>query len=130
MMFPPNLTFGVDDEFRMIVPIYLELADGHIVNLGRARLTGNASIGQKVPIKGLKDAPNARSSITTTMSWRPTECARSETGTMIVDSKIPEPKGKLGQPVWRQSCGQLCPPVLSRVVSGILSHQNAHSTLN
>jgi aminopeptidase N len=48
---------GVDDKFRMIVPIYLELADGRTVNLGRARLVGNTSIDQKVPLKGWKDAP-------------------------------------------------------------------------
>ncbi|MGH9642149.1 MAG: M1 family metallopeptidase, partial [Terriglobales bacterium] len=48
---------GVDDKFKMIVPVYLELADGRIVNLGRARLIGNTSGLQKVPIKGLKDAP-------------------------------------------------------------------------
>ncbi len=48
---------GVDDKFRMIVPIYLEFADGRTVNLGRARLVGNSSIDHKVPLKGLKDAP-------------------------------------------------------------------------
>jgi len=48
---------GVDDKFRMIVPIYLELADGRTVYLGRARLLGNASVDQKVPLKGLKDTP-------------------------------------------------------------------------
>jgi hypothetical protein len=48
---------GVDDKFRMLVPIYLELADGRTVNLGRARLTGNTSVEQKVPIRGLKTAP-------------------------------------------------------------------------
>jgi hypothetical protein len=48
---------GVDDKFRMIVPIYLELADGRTVNLGRARITGNTSVEQKVPIRGLKTAP-------------------------------------------------------------------------
>jgi Peptidase family M1 domain len=48
---------GVDDKFKMIVPIYLELADGRTVNLGRARLVGNNSVDQKVPIKGLKDTP-------------------------------------------------------------------------
>ncbi len=31
---------GVDDKFRMIVPVYLELADGRIVNFGRARMFG------------------------------------------------------------------------------------------
>jgi hypothetical protein len=48
---------GVDDKFRMLVPIYLELADGRTVNLGHARLTGNSSVDQKVPLKGLKDVP-------------------------------------------------------------------------
>jgi hypothetical protein len=48
---------GVDDTFRMLLPIYLELADGKIAFLGRARITGNNSIDQKVPLKGLKDRP-------------------------------------------------------------------------
>ena len=48
---------GVDDKFRMIVPIYLDLADGRVVNLGRARLVGNTSVEQKLPIRGLKTAP-------------------------------------------------------------------------
>jgi Peptidase family M1 domain len=48
---------GVDAKFRMVVPIYLELADGRTVNLGRAHLAGNTSVDQKVPLKGLKDAP-------------------------------------------------------------------------
>ncbi len=48
---------GVDDKFRMLVPIYLELADGRMVNLGHAHLTGNSSVDQKVPLKGLKDPP-------------------------------------------------------------------------
>jgi hypothetical protein len=48
---------GVDDKFRMLVPIYLELSDGHTVNLGRARLTGNTTVDQKIPLKGLKDMP-------------------------------------------------------------------------
>ena len=47
----------VDDKFRMIVPIYLELADGRTAFVGRARLVGNTSVDQKVPLKGLKDAP-------------------------------------------------------------------------
>jgi hypothetical protein len=48
---------GVDEKFRMIVPIYLELADGRTINLGRARMVGNTSVEQKVPIRGLKTAP-------------------------------------------------------------------------
>ena len=48
---------GVDDRFRMLVPIYLELADGRTVNRGRASLIGNSSIDQKVPLRGVKTAP-------------------------------------------------------------------------
>jgi len=48
---------GVNDKFRMLVPIYLELADGSTVPLGRARLAGNGSVEQKVPLRGVKDAP-------------------------------------------------------------------------
>jgi aminopeptidase N len=48
---------GVDDHFRMLVPVYLELADGNIAFLGRARLAGNASVEEKVPLKGLKAKP-------------------------------------------------------------------------
>jgi Peptidase family M1 domain len=48
---------GVDDKFRMTVPIYLDLGDGRVVHLGRARMLGNTSVEQKVPIRGLKTAP-------------------------------------------------------------------------
>jgi hypothetical protein len=48
---------NVKDDFHMLVPIYLELADGGMFFLGRARLTGNKSIEQKVPLKGLKAKP-------------------------------------------------------------------------
>jgi aminopeptidase N len=48
---------NVDDHFRMLVPIYLKLADGRTVNLGRARMIGNTSMEQKTPIKGLKEKP-------------------------------------------------------------------------
>jgi aminopeptidase N len=48
---------GVDDKFRMLVPIYLELDDGRMVFLGRVRLTGNTSISQKVSLKALKTKP-------------------------------------------------------------------------
>lgn len=47
----------VNDKFRMIVPIYLELADGRTAFLGRVRLAGNNSTQGKVPLKGVKDAP-------------------------------------------------------------------------
>jgi hypothetical protein len=48
---------NVDESFRMLVPIYVELADGKTVFLGRARLKGNSSVEQKVPLRGLKEAP-------------------------------------------------------------------------
>jgi hypothetical protein len=48
---------GVSEKFHMLVPIYLELADGRTVPLGRANLTGNSSVEQKVPLKGVKNAP-------------------------------------------------------------------------
>jgi hypothetical protein len=48
---------NVDGHFRVLVPIYLELADGRMVNLGRARLAGNTSVEQKVPLNGLKEKP-------------------------------------------------------------------------
>ncbi|MGA9039818.1 MAG: M1 family aminopeptidase [Terriglobales bacterium] len=49
---------GVDNNFRMLVPIYIELASGNIYFLGRARLVGNSSFEQKIPLKGLKDKPH------------------------------------------------------------------------
>ncbi|HXY78781.1 MAG TPA: hypothetical protein VEH47_08200 [Candidatus Acidoferrales bacterium] len=48
---------GVDDKFRMLVPVYLEMADGNVGFLGRARITGNKTIDQKIPLKGLKTKP-------------------------------------------------------------------------
>jgi hypothetical protein len=49
---------NVDEHFRMLVPIYLELANGRIINFGHAQMTGNTTMEQKVPIRGLKDTPN------------------------------------------------------------------------
>jgi len=48
---------GVDDKFRMLVPVYLELADGHVANLGRITVVGSTSQDIKVPLKGVKDTP-------------------------------------------------------------------------
>lgn len=45
------------DSFRMLVPIYLELADGNIFFLGRGRIIGNSVLEQKIPLKGLKEKP-------------------------------------------------------------------------
>ncbi len=41
----------------MLVPVYIELADGTIIRLGSASPDGNATIEQKVPLKGLKQQP-------------------------------------------------------------------------
>jgi hypothetical protein len=49
---------GVDDKFRMLVPVYLELANGSIAFLGRVRLVGNTSTEGKIPLKGIKDTPH------------------------------------------------------------------------
>jgi len=60
MVFSFKLTqSNVNDKFRMVVPIYLEMADGNMLFLGRIRMVGNDSIEQKVPIKGLKTKPKA-----------------------------------------------------------------------
>ena len=48
---------NVDDKFRMLVPVYLEMDDGKIFFLGRARLMGNATFAQKIPLNGLKTKP-------------------------------------------------------------------------
>jgi len=48
---------GVDDKFRMVVPVYLELDEGRVVFLGRMGVTGNNSSPAKVPLKGLKAKP-------------------------------------------------------------------------
>lgn len=49
---------NVSDSFRMLVPMYMELADGHVVSLGRATIIGNSSLDGKIPLKGLKDMPH------------------------------------------------------------------------
>jgi Peptidase family M1 domain len=48
---------GVNDDFRMLVPLYLELADGRVAFLGRARMVGNKSVEGKVPLQGLQQTP-------------------------------------------------------------------------
>ncbi len=48
---------NVSDKFHMLVPLYLELADGSMFALGRARIAGNTTIDQTVPLKGLKTKP-------------------------------------------------------------------------
>jgi hypothetical protein len=47
----------VDDSFRMLVPVYLEMEGGDVMFLGRARIGGNMSIETKMPLKGLQGKP-------------------------------------------------------------------------
>ncbi len=48
---------GVDKNFGMLVPMYLELANGSIVRLGSPRMIGNSTVDQTVTLTGLKDTP-------------------------------------------------------------------------
>jgi hypothetical protein len=48
---------NVTPNFKMLVPVYLELGDGRIVRLGAARMVGNTSVEQTVPLGQLKQAP-------------------------------------------------------------------------
>jgi hypothetical protein len=47
----------VDANFRMLVPLYLELANGRVAQLGHIRMIGNNSLEQRVVLNGLKDQP-------------------------------------------------------------------------
>lgn len=40
---------NVDDNFRMLVPLYVELADGKVIRLGAAKMQGNKVIEQTIP---------------------------------------------------------------------------------
>jgi hypothetical protein len=48
---------GVDKNFGMPVPIYLELANGSVVRLGSSRMVGNYTNEQTTTLTGLKDTP-------------------------------------------------------------------------
>ncbi len=48
---------NVDDQFIMLVPIYLELANGRVTRLGNLPIQGNRTVEQSVPLGGLKDPP-------------------------------------------------------------------------
>jgi hypothetical protein len=48
---------NVDDRFGMLVPLYLELANGKIVKLGAAEITGNSTIQQSIALGSIKDKP-------------------------------------------------------------------------
>jgi Peptidase family M1 domain len=48
---------NVRDRFAMLVPIYLEFGNGRVMRLGSARLIGNNSVEQHIPLKGMKEKP-------------------------------------------------------------------------
>lgn len=57
-----NLKFSlaqqnVPQNFKMLVPIYLELNNGRVMRLGRAPLVGPNAVTHSVPLKGLNEAP-------------------------------------------------------------------------
>jgi aminopeptidase N len=47
---------GVDDKFKMLVPLYVEMANGNVVRLGLVTLAGNVNFNQKIPLP-VKDHP-------------------------------------------------------------------------
>lgn len=48
---------NVGKGFAMPVPVYVEFNNGRVARLGAARLIGNTSLEQHVPLKGLKEKP-------------------------------------------------------------------------
>lgn len=44
---------GVSDGFKMLVPIYVEFEDGRVMRLGSARMSGNTTVEQEVPLAQL-----------------------------------------------------------------------------
>jgi len=48
---------GVGKDFVMLAPIYLDLGNGKVVRLGAARVSGDTTLEQHVPLKGLKEKP-------------------------------------------------------------------------
>lgn len=48
---------NVDGKFRMLVPLYLEMANGSVIRLGAARIEGNGTIEQQIPLGVMKDKP-------------------------------------------------------------------------
>jgi Peptidase family M1 domain len=47
----------VSPNFAMAIPLYLEFNNGRALRLGVAKLLGNSSMEQHVPLKGLKEKP-------------------------------------------------------------------------
>lgn len=49
----------VGDDFVMLVPVYVDMGNGKIARLGSAKMKGNSTIEQHVPLKGLKEKPKS-----------------------------------------------------------------------
>lgn len=47
----------VSKDFAMLVPIYLDMGKGRVVRLGSARMVGDNSVEQHIPLAGLKEKP-------------------------------------------------------------------------
>jgi aminopeptidase N len=52
---------NVDEKFRMLIPLYLEMGNGSVVRLGAARIEGNRTIQQQIPLGAMKDKPKRAS---------------------------------------------------------------------
>ncbi len=48
---------GVNDNFVMLVPVYLELSSGKVFRLGSAHMKGTQTVEQHIPLKGLQEKP-------------------------------------------------------------------------
>lgn len=48
---------GVNENFRMLVPIYLEMSNGKVGRLGSATLVGNSTVEHSVNLGKMKDVP-------------------------------------------------------------------------
>ncbi len=48
---------GVDENFGMPVPLYLDFGKNNIIKMGAANMIGNKTIEQEVPLAGLKEQP-------------------------------------------------------------------------
>jgi hypothetical protein len=47
----------VSKDFAMLIPLYLEMNNGRVARLGSARLIGNNTFEQTIPLTGLKEKP-------------------------------------------------------------------------
>jgi hypothetical protein len=48
---------NVDPTFKMLVPVYMELANGKVFRLGTMPMTGNSTRDAQVPLTGMKEKP-------------------------------------------------------------------------